>query len=58
MLLLGLTGAYRGTSLGAFGGVAGLFALFYLSGVPRVRKDILEVTSIWQPQAVQDTNVA
>jgi hypothetical protein len=29
--------------LGLFGGVAGFFALFFFSDVPRVRKDILQV---------------
>jgi hypothetical protein len=32
-----------GITLGAFGGVAGFFALFFLSGVPRVKRDILQV---------------
>ncbi|KAI0995510.1 hypothetical protein K3495_g12669 [Podosphaera aphanis] len=31
-----------GMTLGAFGGVAGFFALFFLGGVPRVKHDILE----------------
>ncbi|RKF54979.1 QCR10 domain-containing protein [Golovinomyces cichoracearum] len=29
-------------TLGAFGGVAGFFALFFFGDVPRVRKDIYE----------------
>jgi len=33
----------RGITLGAFGGVAGFFALFFFSDVPRVRKDIMQV---------------
>jgi len=32
-----------GVTLGAFGGVAGFVALYILSDVPRVRKDILSV---------------
>jgi len=30
-------------TLGAFGGVAGFFALFFFSDVPKVRKDIIQV---------------
>lgn len=32
-----------GATLGAFGGVAGFFALFFFGEVPRVRQDILQV---------------
>ena len=32
-----------GLTLGAFGGVTGFFALFFLGEVPRVRRDILSV---------------
>lgn len=32
-----------GMTAGAFGGVFGLFALFFFGDVPRVKKDILEV---------------
>ena len=32
-----------GMTLGAFGGVAGFFALFFFGEIPRVRKDILQV---------------
>lgn len=31
-----------GLTLGAFGGVAGFFALFFFGDVPKVRKDILQ----------------
>lgn len=31
-----------GMTLGAFGGVAGIFALFFFSDIPRVRKDIMQ----------------
>lgn len=31
-----------GLTLGMFGGVAGIFALFFFSDVPRVRIDIME----------------
>lgn len=31
-----------GMTLGAFGGVAGFFALYFFGDVPRVRKDIYE----------------
>jgi hypothetical protein len=34
---------HRGVTLGAFGGVAGFFALFFFSDIPRVRKDIVTV---------------
>ncbi|CAG8974480.1 hypothetical protein HYALB_00011630 [Hymenoscyphus albidus] len=30
-----------GTTLGAFGGVAGFFALYFFSDIPRVRNDIM-----------------
>ncbi|EPE31029.1 hypothetical protein GLAREA_03996 [Glarea lozoyensis ATCC 20868] len=30
-----------GMTLGAFGGVAGFFALFFFSDIPRVRRDIM-----------------
>lgn len=32
-------------TLGAFGGVAGVFAIFFFSDVPKVRQDILQVRS-------------
>ncbi|KAG0649413.1 hypothetical protein D0Z07_4118 [Hyphodiscus hymeniophilus] len=32
----------HGITLGAFGGVAGVFALFFFSDIPRVRKDIMQ----------------
>ncbi|KAI6244923.1 hypothetical protein HI914_06977 [Erysiphe necator] len=32
----------KGMTLGAFGGVAGFFALYFFGDVPRVRKDIYE----------------
>nr|POE93052.1 hypothetical protein CFP56_64159 [Quercus suber] len=35
-------GLYYATVLGGFGAVAGIFALFFFDGVPRVRKDILQ----------------
>jgi hypothetical protein len=31
-------------TLGAFGGVAGFFALFFFSDIPRVRRDIMVVS--------------
>jgi hypothetical protein len=34
---------YSGVTLGGFGGVAGFFALWFFSDVPRVRVDIVEV---------------
>jgi len=34
--------AQFGVTLGAFGGVAGFFALFFFSEIPRVRKDIMQ----------------
>ncbi|PSS25472.1 hypothetical protein M430DRAFT_16190 [Amorphotheca resinae ATCC 22711] len=34
--------ARLGATLGAFGGVAGFFALFFFGEVPRVRQDILQ----------------
>jgi hypothetical protein len=34
---------YSGVTLGAFGGVAGVFAIFFFSDIPRVRKDIMQV---------------
>jgi hypothetical protein len=33
-----------GMTLGAFGGVAGFFALFFFSDIPRVRRDIMIVS--------------
>ncbi|TVY25372.1 hypothetical protein LHYA1_G006585 [Lachnellula hyalina] len=33
--------AKLGVTLGAFGGVAGVFALFFFSDIPRVRHDIM-----------------
>ncbi|TVY31440.1 hypothetical protein LSUB1_G008716 [Lachnellula subtilissima] len=33
--------ARLGVTLGAFGGVAGVFALFFFSDIPRVRHDIM-----------------
>jgi hypothetical protein len=36
---------HSGMTAAAFGSVAGVTALFYLSGVPRVQKDILQVFS-------------
>ncbi|KAI9849381.1 MAG: hypothetical protein M1838_000186 [Thelocarpon superellum] len=36
------TAASVGLTLGAFGAVAGIFAIYFLEGVPRVRKDILQ----------------
>lgn len=33
-------------TLGAFGGVAGVFALFFFSDIPRVRKDIITVNQL------------
>jgi hypothetical protein len=38
MLILG-----SGYTAASFGVAAGVFAVFFFSGVPRVRKDILEV---------------
>lgn len=35
-----------GVTLGGFGGVAGFFALYFFSDVPRVRKDILQVSQM------------
>lgn len=35
------TNEHRGMTLGAFGGVAGFFALFFFTDIPRVRKDIV-----------------
>lgn len=42
----------RGLTLGAFGGVAGFFALFFFSDIPRVRKDILIVSALWQGKGI------
>jgi hypothetical protein len=36
-------------TLGAFGGVAGFFALFFFSDVPKVRNDIMQVSFTLQP---------
>ena len=33
---------YRGMTLAGFGGVAGFFALFFFTDIPRVRKDIVQ----------------
>jgi hypothetical protein len=30
-------------TFGAFGGVAGVFAIFFFSDIPRVRRDIMQV---------------
>jgi hypothetical protein len=32
-----------GVTLGGFGGVAGFFAIFFFSDLPRLRKDVLQV---------------
>lgn len=32
-----------GVTIGSFGAVAGIFALFFFSEVPKVRKDIMQV---------------
>lgn len=37
-----MTPWYSGLTAGAFGGVAGIAALYFLEGVPRVRRDILQ----------------
>ena len=34
---------YSGITAGSFGAVAGIFALFFFSDVPKVRKDIMQV---------------
>lgn len=36
---------HRGLTAASFGGVAGIFALFFFSDVPKVRKDIMQVGS-------------
>jgi hypothetical protein len=35
-----------GMTLGAFGGVAGFFALFFFGDVPKVRRDIYQVCAL------------
>jgi hypothetical protein len=35
-----------GMTLGAFGGVAGFFALFFFRDVPKVRRDIYQVCAL------------
>jgi hypothetical protein len=44
-----------GMTLGAFGGVAGFFAIFFLSDVPKVRKDILQKIPIIGDYFVKET---
>jgi hypothetical protein len=46
-------GKISGLNAGAFGGVAGLFALFFFSDVPRVKKDILQVRAHSIEDAIQ-----
>jgi hypothetical protein len=36
----------RGMTLGAFGGVAGVFAVFFFSDIPRFRKDVMQVCAL------------
>ena len=45
---------HSGMTAGAFGGVAGIAALYFLEGVPRVQKDILQVCD--QAMALWDRN--
>jgi Ubiquinol-cytochrome-c reductase complex subunit (QCR10) len=45
---------YRGMTLGAFGGVAGFFALFFFTDIPRVRKDIVQKIPIIGPYYVKE----
>jgi hypothetical protein len=33
-------------TLGAFGGVAGVFAVFFFSDIPRFRKDVMQVCAL------------
>jgi hypothetical protein len=40
-------------TLGAFGGVTGLFALYFFSDVPKVRKDILQVCVNWHVESLE-----
>ncbi|MCJ1444319.1 MAG: hypothetical protein MMC23_004821 [Stictis urceolatum] len=43
-----------GMTAASFGGVAGLFALFFFSDVPRVRKDIMQKLPIIGDHFVKD----
>lgn len=49
-----LTSLSSGIAAGSFGVAAGLAALFFLEGVPRVRKDILQKLPIIGDYWIQD----
>lgn len=44
---------HRGLTAASFGGVAGVFALFFFSDVPKVRKDIMQVRALPRISSVQ-----
>jgi hypothetical protein len=44
-------------TLGAFGVSTGIFALFFFSDVPRVRKDIIQVRLMSQPRHDREISV-
>ena len=41
-------------TLASFGGVAGFFALFFFSDIPRVRKDIVQKIPIIGPHYIKE----
>ncbi|PMD20169.1 hypothetical protein NA56DRAFT_646695 [Hyaloscypha hepaticicola] len=43
-----------GMTLASFGGVAGFFALFFFSDIPRVRKDIVQKIPIIGPHYIKE----
>jgi Ubiquinol-cytochrome-c reductase complex subunit (QCR10) len=45
---------YRGMTLAGFGGVAGFFAVFFFSDIPRVRKDIVQKIPIIGPHYIRE----
>ncbi|RDW90966.1 hypothetical protein BP5796_02131 [Coleophoma crateriformis] len=47
-----------GMTLAGFGGVAGFFALFFFSDIPRVRKDILQKVPIAGEYFVKEVHPA
>ncbi|KAL3417073.1 hypothetical protein PVAG01_11496 [Phlyctema vagabunda] len=47
-----------GFTLGGFGGVAGFFALFFFSDIPRVRRDIMLKIPIVGDYFIKDTHPA
>ncbi|KAF2145880.1 uncharacterized protein K452DRAFT_283176 [Aplosporella prunicola CBS 121167] len=46
--------SHSGTTAAAFGGVAGVFALFFFAEIPRVRKDIMQKVPILGDYFVQE----